>query len=138
MNIIIDDQTKICEIQAEFNKRFPFLKLEFFGWEPEEGKKFSKKNLITDVSKTIGEIRHIHIPGHLKILGSQKVKTLENNFADNFGINVQVFRKSNNVWILTTVTDTWTLEEQNRIAEESSLPEAPMVDNSDDLLHEQP
>ena len=45
------------------------------------------------------------------------VSDLEQKFAELFGLSVQVFRKSANVWLETTVTDGWTLEEQNRQGE---------------------
>ena len=47
-----------------------------------------------------------------------KVAELENAFAKSFGFAVQVFRKSGNVWLQTTATDDWTLEEQNLKATE--------------------
>ena len=34
-------------------------------------------------------------------------------FGEVYGLGVQVFRKSGNVWLETTVTDSWTLKEQN-------------------------
>ena len=118
MEIIIHDSSTLCEIQNEFGKHFPYLKLEFFGFEPIEKKRFSKKNLITDTNKTLGEIRHVHSSGHISINGHQKVSTLEQHFKENFGIDIQVFRKSANTWLQTTVTDNWTLAEQNKKGEE--------------------
>jgi hypothetical protein len=34
-----------------------------------------------------------------------------------YGIHVQLFRKSGKVWINTSVTSSWTLEEQNKQGE---------------------
>ncbi len=42
-----------------------------------------------------------------------RVNELEQSFADTFGLGVRVFRKSGKSWLETTVTDGWTLEEQN-------------------------
>lgn len=137
MNIIIDDSTRLVEIQKEFNTRFPYLKLEFFAFEPDEAKRFTKENLIQNTSQTLGEVRHVHIPGHIKIEGRQKVKTLEDDFRSRFGLNVQVFRKTGNSWILTSATDNWTLDEQNKMAMEMSAPEPPFQENYDDTIHEQ-
>ena len=41
------------------------------------------------------------------------VGDLEQRFQDVYGLSVQVFRKSGKVWLETTVTDNWTLDEQN-------------------------
>jgi hypothetical protein len=41
------------------------------------------------------------------------VSKVEMGFQESFGISVQVFRKSGKVWLETSATDCWTLEEQN-------------------------
>lgn len=114
MDLIIHDSFKLCEIQEEFSRHFPFLKLEFFSFAPGEKKVFSEKYLIRDTNKSLGDVRHIHNFGHLSINGHQKVSTLELNFLKIFGIDIQVFRKSGQVWLETTHTNDWTLTEQNR------------------------
>ena len=50
-----------------------------------------------------------------------KVSDFEKMFHDKFGLNVQVFRKSGNLWMQTTSTDHWTLAEQNRKGGSSEL-----------------
>ena len=52
-----------------------------------------------------------------------KVSELEKAFSDIFGLNVQVFRKSNNMWLQTTITDKWSLEKQNQNGKEMNVPE---------------
>jgi hypothetical protein len=42
---------------------------------------------------------------------------LENQFAD-MGLMAEVFRKSGNVWIESSLTDNWTLQQQNTEGEE--------------------
>lgn len=118
MEIQIHDSYTLSEIQETFSKHFPYLKLEFFNVDPVKGGKFSKENLITQTNKTLAEVRHLHRAGHLSINGHQKVSTLENHLANDFGINIQVFRKSGNSWLQTTSTDEWTLSEQNNMAKE--------------------
>lgn len=121
MEILIDDASRLCDIQKEFSKHFPYLKLEFFGPQPEQEKVFTRKNLITDTRQTLGDVRHLHCLGHISIYGHLKVSTLEQNFRENYGINVQVFRKSGNIWLETTVTDDWTLSKQDRKGRETIL-----------------
>lgn len=118
MQLTIHDSYKLSEIREEFSRHFPYLKLEFFSFAAGEKKIFSEKNLVTDGTKLLGDVRHFHNFGHLSINGHQKVGTLEQNFLKTFGIDVQVFRKSGKVWLQTTDTDNWTLAEQNKKGEE--------------------
>jgi hypothetical protein len=122
MKIIIDDGAKLSEVQKEFSQHFPFLKLEFFNFDPFGFRNCSKENMITDTEKTIGDIRHVHRAGYISLNGHQKTNTIEEQFMENFGISVQVFRKSGNSWLETTTTDQWTLTEQNRKGEEMEPP----------------
>jgi len=138
MDIIIDDSNTLLEVQKKFSKHFLYLKLEFFGFETNDEKVFSKENMIKDLNKTIGEVRHHHLRGHVSINGQQKVSTLENHFRENFGINVQVFRKSGNAWLQTIATDDWTLAEQNKKGEEMNESIVADAIDDNDSLHEQP
>jgi len=41
------------------------------------------------------------------------VKELEKIFEDRLGLSVLVYRKSGNLWLEPTMTDNWTLAQQN-------------------------
>ncbi len=112
MKIAINDNKRISVIQEEFNHIFPYLKLEFFS-RPHKQEGASAKNLLKPNNKTLGECRTIHNSGEIIITPKITVADLEQNFQDIYGLGVQVFRKSGKVWLETTVTDGWTLEEQN-------------------------
>jgi hypothetical protein len=45
------------------------------------------------------------------------VSELEKSFTEIYGLYTQVFRKSGNIWLVTTITDNWTLNEQNQQGE---------------------
>ena len=126
MNIIINDHRKIFAIQKEFSEMFPYLKLEFFS-KPHSVGGASSKKIMKHPAKTIGQCRVIHNKGTLTITPNMTVADLEQNFADVYGLSVQVFRKSGKSWLETTVTDNWTLEKQNRQGEE--LSESKQVEN---------
>ncbi len=113
MKITINDNRKIYAIQEEFNKLFPYLKLEFFS-KPHKAFGASSKKSIKKNSKCIYECRSIHNNGEITITPQMTVNELEQNFASTYGLSVHVFRKSGKSWLETTVTDNWTLEEQNR------------------------
>ena len=49
------------------------------------------------------------------------VSDVESAFENTFGIHAQIFRKQNNVWLLTSNTDSWTIAEQIEKAEEMKV-----------------
>jgi hypothetical protein len=112
MKITINNNRKIFAVQEEFNAKFPFLKLEFFS-KPHKAAGSSPKNLMKSNSKTLADCRAGHEEGILTITPNMTVAELEQRFADAYGLSVQVFRKSGKVWLETTITDGWTLADQN-------------------------
>lgn len=111
--IVINDQRKLQAVQQEFNHLFPYLKIEFFR-KPHRTSEASPRQWMLKGDATIGECRTVHHDGTLSITPGMTVSALEQCFRDQFGLSVQVFRKSSKVWLETTVTDGWTLEQQNR------------------------
>lgn len=108
----ITDDRKIISIQEEFHQKFPYLKIEFYKKPHEKGEGTPDENKV-DPYKTVGEVRQKHTAGDLSIHGNLKVETLENQFASDYGLYVQVYRRSKDIWLQTTATDSWTLAEQN-------------------------
>jgi hypothetical protein len=114
MIIHINDNKQLKHIKEEFNLLFPYLKIEFFNKGVPGG---YVKLLIANDKKTLGECRGVHNNGLLDITPEMTVSELERSFQSEYGLNVQVFRKSGTVWLETTVTDKWTLSEQNKQGE---------------------
>ncbi len=112
MCITISDSRKIYTIQEDFNKLFPNLKINFFVKPHKYDGPLSKK-IISNISKTLGECRIIHSKGSITITPNMIVTDLDQNFNDVYGLSVQVFRRSGDTWLETTVTNSWTLEKQN-------------------------
>jgi len=119
MKITINDNRKIFAVQEAFSGTFPYLKLEFFAKGHKQGGA-SPKKFIKHPGKTLGECRTTHNNGVINITGAMTVNELEQRFGDVFGLDVQVFRKSGNIWLETTITDGWTLDEQNHQGESLS------------------
>jgi hypothetical protein len=71
--------------------------------------------------RRIGDCQRAIADGIIEIDGKMKVKELEKTFADQFKLNVQVFRRSGNFWLQTSMTDDWTLQNQNEHGMEISL-----------------
>lgn len=111
--MLISDQKHIADIQADFRRMFPYLKLEFYNLQHDIGEGSPKRALLS-AHTLLKEVRTIHTEGDLLIHPEMTVNELEARFADLYGLNAQVFRRSGNLWMQTTVTDSWTLAEQNR------------------------
>ena len=112
MEILINDMRTISEVQHEFTQEFPFLKLEFFDAPHKEEKALPKSKMFSHDKKLVA-CRKQHLDGKVEIVKDDKVSDLENKLWKNFGLSAQVFRKSGNLWIETSLTDSWTLEQQN-------------------------
>jgi len=117
MDILINDEQTLGQIKEAFNNKFPHLKLEFYDHEHKEGEGSPERFLLDDNHK-VAEVRKKQNEGHLSINANQKVNTLESRFQEIYGLNVQVFRKSNQLWMQTTATDEWTLSHQEQKGEE--------------------
>jgi hypothetical protein len=102
----------IKELQSEFTKSFPYLKIEFYKKPHAEGELNTLFQKINPTDK-IDDYSIKRRSGELSFSKTDTVATVEKVFHDVFGLNVQVFRRSGNAWIGTSVTDGWTLAQQN-------------------------
>ncbi len=110
--IYIEQDKTIRNLQNEFNTIYPFLKIEFF-YEPHITGKGTAKNKMINNEIKLMQVRRTIEPGKIRIGKNTTVSEIEGNFERRFGLYVQVFRKSGNVWLETSATDNWTLEQQN-------------------------
>ena len=109
----------ISEIQKEFSTQFPHLRLEFFFHKPSVRSRSDFSNAIL-LDHRVGEWKKITGDMTLAICEDMKVKDLEMEFKKCFGLDVQVFRHSGNIWLQTTMTNDWTLNQQNSQGREIS------------------
>ena len=102
------------EIQKEFNNVYPYLKIENLGSNnsarnnPVKKSCSCRKNNMNKVATNCACI----------INDDTTVADIVNQLCEKFGLCVTVLRKSNNLWIETFLTDSWTLEKQNRAGEQ--------------------
>ena len=111
--MIITNDKKLKAIQKEFHTKFPYLKMEFYSGEHKAGQGSPLESRI-DPEKTLGEVRAVINEGDFRIDANMTVSDLEKGFFEKYGLNAQVFRRSGNLWMQTTSTDHWSLQEQNR------------------------
>src|SRR4030095_2379912 len=114
MDIQITPETRISELKASFSKRFPHLKIEFFSG--------SSRKIVGDEQLEVQHLSGRKPQGAWHITGLTTVAEMEKLFITRYGLHAEVFRQSGQVWLQTSATDDWTLDEQNHEARESLLP----------------
>jgi hypothetical protein len=109
----------IGELGNEFSSVYPFLRIEFY--KDVQGRLGSKirQKLVKSSSLANAGIRH---EGEIEIEETMTVGQLEESFRKLFGLSVQVSRKSGIIWLETTMSDNWTLKQQNDHGRELSEP----------------
>lgn len=114
--ITITPKETLEELKENFSEMFPNLKIEFFKHNHETGGGNAASDLLTDLSSSLEKVSKVNHEFNISLDSHKKVSTLETELSD-LGVNIQVFRKSGNVWLQTTTTDHWTLAKQNQEAE---------------------
>ena len=112
----LKQDVRISELKNQFNRIFPYLKLEFFKTAHTTNEGSPKKDLIMQDlllnELGINETKTLSIPSGIT------ANQLEEIFKIQFGMNMQVFWKSGNIWLETINYDSWLLTELNLHAEE--------------------
>lgn len=114
----IRQDANLRDIKAEFRTCFPFLKLEFFQRPHADAAGSPRREMFSDKLK-LRDIRDARNDGVITLNDELTVTGLEAEFRDRFDLHVQVFRKSGRLWLETSVTDHWTLSQQNQHGSEA-------------------
>lgn len=109
---VLSEQT-IAEVQEDFSRAYPFLKLVFFTKPHKAFKGSHAKFLIQDREVKLSSLEKQPKDGVLYLEPEMPVWQVERLLEEEFGLHVQVFRKSGNTWLETSVTDNMSLEQQN-------------------------
>ncbi|MBC8157511.1 hypothetical protein H7X64_05025 [Armatimonadetes bacterium] len=119
MTLHISENRKISEVQEDFNRLYPFLKIDFYRSNVGSTGFPERKHLQNSITiQAAGLIKN----GNFEISDSMTVGQLEDIFITEFGLSVQASRKSGILWLETTMTDKWTLKQQNDHGKELSEP----------------
>lgn len=108
MNLEIKKEKTLRELQEDFGKIYPYLRLDFqtrrAGMIPGDqltlraaGMKTENGAIVLDETMTVDELTAI--------------------FFSRFGLQVRISRKSGPVWLSTSITNSWTLGKQNEHGE---------------------
>lgn len=104
-------------LKSIFAKYYPYLHLSVYSKPHYHFEGSEKKNEVGD-SIILSSLNPKMNDGEIKIHDQLTVDELESTFADQYGLSVQVLRKSGNQWLQTSATDSWTLVKQNQKAAE--------------------
>jgi len=113
MHLAVKGERFISEVQNDFSLAYPFLKIEFFKNGNTRRERYAFEKLISNRLRIKDAWFLNKREGDLDFDDNTSVLDLEKAFMDQFGLSIQVFRKSGNIWLETTITDNWTLKRQN-------------------------
>ena len=121
MELKLFRNTTIRELKKQFSKNFSFLKLEFFfkKHRKEEGSAIQQK--IAD-DTCLSDLSFVFREGLFYFTKSTAVNEFEQRLQKEFGLPVQVFRRSGDLWLETTRTDNLSLQKQNSMGEATCRP----------------
>ena len=120
MNIEINDTNSIGSVQQAFNSMFPYLKIEFFTNLKSVSGRLHRK-IVDKYIQTFGEYKKTKSKESIIINSQMTLSDLDNQLQNEFGLSVKLYRYSGRLWLETTVTDSWTLEQQNKEGEALSF-----------------
>lgn len=114
--LYITPDRPVRDIQQEFSQAFPFLKLDFFTKGPAVKKRISNDQFLSiengPGNQGSAEGKKLLLTPCLTI--KQLVKTCD----ELFGVSVRVYRRLSNLWLETSITENFTLQQQNDHARE--------------------
>lgn len=131
MKFDLSPEKTLGAVQSEFAESFPGLKLAFFTKPHHAFKGSAAKFLIQEPKKLLGELSEDMKSGYLVLEHQMPTWQVERLFEEEFGLHVQVFRRSGNIWLETSVSDNLTLEEQQSKARSSDHIHQEFVDPMD-------
>ena len=117
MQLLITAQMRVKELKRQFSDLFPFLKIELYK-KPVTANAVIKKEFLSP-ALTFDALVKRAATKTIDINNNITVAELEEQFAE-IGILIEVLRRSGNVWVGTSLTRNWTLQQQNEAGEEIS------------------
>ena len=114
MKLFIEKESSIEEVKKVFTTYYPYLQLQLYKKPPAKNDISIHKGLLP-----LNKFTHSSDKIVIDINNDVTVAELENQFAA-VGLLSEVFRKSGNVWVETSLTSNWTLYQQNAEGEEIS------------------
>jgi len=120
MNLLIDSELTISIIQKNFNEVYPFLKLEFLDTLHIRSK-FSFKSIKLSPDNKLKILTGYDIKEQININYERTILEVERDFFEKLVIFVRIYRRTGKVWVETSLTDNWTLKQQNEEGKQLSM-----------------
>ncbi|MDR3714206.1 MAG: hypothetical protein P4L51_15420 [Puia sp.] len=108
----IGEADSIKEIQEKFSLFYPFLKIEFFK-KGYDANKSCLQNAKYSPDAVMKDIKNHFTGGELEIDDTVTVNELKSELFDRFDLCARLSRKSGNIWLEVSITNHWTLKQQN-------------------------
>jgi len=112
MELLLSNELTIKEVNKNFQKKFPYLKLEFYTEDYVPGQTSLWDDRLPDYTK-LGQIIGNFLPTFIQFELSDTVSTFRKRFLGEMGLHVQVFKKTNDMWQDTFQSDYLSLEKEN-------------------------
>jgi hypothetical protein len=119
MKLPIVPNMTIAYLNETFRFFYPNLKLVFFKKSFLTNVRLAENNRITNENIALNDLNEEIPKGEINIADKISTANFETDFREKFGLHVQVFRRSGNLWLLTTLSDAHSLQEQEVQAENS-------------------
>jgi hypothetical protein len=119
MHLEIHDDTTFRDIQDVFSNHFPWLRLAFYR-HPHDRFESSDEKHALEPRMNVGAFKKTHVSGLLEILPLSRVRDVEQELQDRFGLPVQILRKDRNCWVQTHGLDDLPLKELNELSRNAS------------------
>lgn len=120
MILNISADARVHDVQQQFHKLYPFLKIEFFN------RTHAVEKLSSESDKISGDAYLKYytraLPLTVDASEAMTVADFESTFLQLTDLSIQVYRRSGKLWIQTSMTDEWTLQEQNMHGQMMSAP----------------
>lgn len=121
MELHVSKNTTVREVQKQFVKSFPFLKVEFYVYRHHTEAVHFKKDIYKGTH--LREASDFFKEGTIYFNSSISIAELEQEFQIELGLAAKVFRTSEGVWVDTTQTAHLSLARQNNMASAVAKPQ---------------
>jgi hypothetical protein len=119
MELSLAPNMTIAYLNEAFRFFYPNLKLVFFQKTFSDSQKLAENVRIIDESFYLKDLSLKKVRGIIQIDDDESTGNFEADLEENFGLHVEVFRRSGDLWLLTTLSDAHSLAEQEINAENS-------------------
>jgi hypothetical protein len=112
MILHINDNRLLREIQMDFSKFYPYLRMEFFHVSTAGSSSSSEPTAISPYVK-VGSVRRNHHQGAIYLFPNTTVKDLEDRMNKEFNLGTEIYHYTKAGWLQTDAVDMATLNELN-------------------------